>query len=50
MTEILPAPSFWWAEPEHDRYFARNRLAGYRQVVISPKIAKLRKAFAARLK
>jgi peptide-methionine (S)-S-oxide reductase len=50
VTEVLPAPVFWRAEPEHDRYFARNPFAGYCQAVISPKIAKLRKAFAERLK
>lgn len=50
VTEVQPAPVFWRAEPEHDRYFARNPFAGYCQAVISPKIAKLRKAFAERLK
>jgi peptide-methionine (S)-S-oxide reductase len=50
VTEVLPAPAFWRAEPEHDRYFARNPTAGYCQAVINPKIAKMRKAFAERLK
>ena len=50
VTEVQPAPPFWRAEPEHDRYFARNPLAGYCQAVINPKIAKLRKVFAERLK
>ncbi len=49
-TELQPAPVFWRAEPEHDRYFARNPHAGYCQAVINPKITKLRKAFAERLK
>jgi peptide-methionine (S)-S-oxide reductase len=50
VTEVSPAPVFYRAEPEHDQYFARNPYAGYCQAVIAPKVAKLRKAFAARLK
>jgi len=50
VTEVSPAPAFYRAEPEHDQYFARNPYAGYCQAVIAPKVAKLRKAFAARLK
>jgi peptide-methionine (S)-S-oxide reductase len=50
VTEVLPAPAFWRAEPEHDQYFARNPFAGYCQAVIAPKVAKLRKSFAERLK
>jgi peptide-methionine (S)-S-oxide reductase len=50
VTEVSPAPVFYRAEPEHDQYFARNPYAGYCQAVIAPKVAKLRKAFAQRLK
>ncbi|HVE21089.1 MAG TPA: peptide-methionine (S)-S-oxide reductase MsrA [Acidocella sp.] len=50
VTEVQPAPAFWRAEPEHDQYFARNPFAGYCQAVIAPKVAKLRKLFAERLK
>jgi peptide-methionine (S)-S-oxide reductase len=50
VTEVSPAPAFYRAEPEHDQYFARNPYAGYCQAVIAPKVAKLRKAFAARLR
>lgn len=50
VTEVLPAPAFYRAEPEHDRYFERNPYAGYCQAVIAPKIAKMRKAFAERLR
>jgi peptide-methionine (S)-S-oxide reductase len=50
VTEISPAPVFYRAEPEHDQYFARNPYAGYCQAVIAPKVAKMRKAFAARLR
>jgi peptide-methionine (S)-S-oxide reductase len=50
VTELSPAPTFYRAEPEHDQYFARNPYAGYCQAVIAPKISKLRKAFAERLR
>jgi peptide-methionine (S)-S-oxide reductase len=50
VTEVSPAPAFYRAEPEHDQYFARNPYAGYCQAVIAPKVAKMRKAFAARLR
>jgi peptide-methionine (S)-S-oxide reductase len=50
VTEVAPAPVFYRAEPEHDQYFARNPYAGYCQAVIAPKVAKMRKSFAQRLK
>jgi peptide-methionine (S)-S-oxide reductase len=50
VTEVAPAPVFYRAEPEHDQYFARNPYAGYCQAVIAPKVAKMRKVFAARLR
>lgn len=50
ITEILPAPTFFAAEPEHDNYFARNPYAGYCQAVVAPKVAKVRKEFTARLR
>jgi len=50
VTQVAPAPAFYRAEPEHDQYFARNPYAGYCQAVIAPKVAKMRKAFAARLR
>jgi peptide-methionine (S)-S-oxide reductase len=50
VTEVSPAPVFYRAEPEHDQYFARNPWAGYCQAVIAPKVAKMRKLFAERLK
>lgn len=45
VTEILPAPRFWPAEPEHDDYFARHPWQGYCQYVIAPKVASTRKKF-----
>lgn len=50
VTEIKPLERFWPAEPEHDDYFARNPQSGYCRVVIAPKVAKFRKAFADRLR
>jgi peptide-methionine (S)-S-oxide reductase len=50
VTEVSPAPVFYRAEPEHDQYFARNPETGYCQAVVAPKVAKLRKAFAERLR
>ena len=50
ITEIAPAPEFYVAEPYHQEYFERNPRQPYCQYVVSPKIAKFRKQFAARLK
>ena len=50
VTEVLPAPRFFAAEPYHQQYFRRNPEQGYCQVVVSPKLAKFRKRFSARLK
>ena len=50
VTQILPAPPFYAAEPEHQDYYARNPFAGYCRVVVAPKVAKFRKSFSDRLK
>lgn len=50
VTQVEPLTEFYPAEAEHDNYFARNPWSGYCQVVIAPKVAKLRKQFADRLK
>ncbi|HUW79601.1 MAG TPA: peptide-methionine (S)-S-oxide reductase, partial [Acidocella sp.] len=50
VTEVSPAPVFYRAEPEHDQFFARNPYSGYCQAVIAPKVAKLRKMFAEKLR
>lgn len=49
-TELVPLATFWPAEAEHQRYYERNPWAGYCRVVIAPKVAKFRKAYAAHLK
>ena len=50
VTAVLPASTFWPAEPYHQDYFARNPSQAYCRAVIPPKLSKLREAFAARLK
>lgn len=50
VTEISPAPVFYAAEEYHQRYFARNPVQGYCQLVVAPKLAKFRKQFASRVK
>lgn len=49
VTEVSPAPEFYPAEPQHQDYYRRNERQPYCQVVISPKLAKLRSRFADRL-
>jgi peptide-methionine (S)-S-oxide reductase len=49
VTEIVPLTTFYPAEEYHRAYFRRNPEQGYCQVVIAPKLAKFRKAHAARL-
>jgi len=50
VTEIEEAPAFYIAEPYHQEYFERNPRQPYCQYVVSPKVAKFSKQFAARLK
>jgi peptide-methionine (S)-S-oxide reductase len=50
LTEIVPLEAFHPAEEYHQDYFARNPDQGYCQVVINPKLAKLREKFASRLR
>jgi peptide-methionine (S)-S-oxide reductase len=50
VTEIVPLEAFYPAEPEHQDYYARNPWSGYCRAVINPKVAKLRKLYAERLK
>jgi peptide-methionine (S)-S-oxide reductase len=50
VTEVVPAGPFYPAEEYHQRYYARNTSQPYCQVVIAPKVAKLRKHHLERLK
>ncbi len=49
VTEVEPLRVFWPAEPYHQRYFEQHPEQGYCQVVIAPKMAKLRRNFAGQL-
>ena len=50
VTEVAPLGTFYPAEGYHQNYFALHPQQSYCQAVISPKVAKLRQKFAARLK
>ena len=50
VTEVLPADTFYIAEPYHQEYYARNPDQGYCRAVVSPKVAKFRKQFSDRLR
>ncbi len=50
VTQVVPFTRFWPAEGYHQEYYQRNSAQPYCRVVISPKLAKLRKLYAARLK
>jgi peptide-methionine (S)-S-oxide reductase len=50
VTEVLPTGEFWKAEDYHQGYYRANPTQGYCQFVVAPKVAKARKAFAAKLK
>lgn len=46
VTEIKPIDKFWPAESYHRRYYDQNQNKPYCQLVIRPKVAKLREKFA----
>ncbi len=50
VTEVTPASDFYPAEAYHDNYYNLNKNESYCQVVVRPKIEKIRKAFADYLK
>jgi peptide-methionine (S)-S-oxide reductase len=50
VTEVAPLAAFYPAEGYHQGYYDQNREQPYCRVVISPKVAKLRKLYADRLK
>lgn len=47
VTELSPATTFWMGEDYHQDFFAKNPNQGYCNAVVSPKMAKARKAFSA---
>ncbi|HSX36991.1 MAG TPA: peptide-methionine (S)-S-oxide reductase MsrA [Patescibacteria group bacterium] len=50
VTQLVPFEKFWPAEADMQDFYNKNPYAGYCQVVIDPKIQKLRQKFAAKLK
>jgi peptide-methionine (S)-S-oxide reductase len=50
VTEVTPLDVFYPAEGYHQNYFERNPYQPYCQIVIAPKVAKVRERYLARLK
>lgn len=50
VTELSPLQTFYPAEDYHQDYYNRNRDQGYCSFVITPKLAKLRKLYADKLR
>jgi peptide-methionine (S)-S-oxide reductase len=50
VTEVQPLATFYEAEQYHRDYFAQHPEAAYCQLVVSPKVEKVQKAFAELLK
>ena len=50
ITEMSPLPVFYEAEQEHQNYYKENTQQGYCSYVIEPKLAKLRKLHADKLR
>lgn len=46
VTEVKPLKDFYEAEEYHHDYFKKNPLSGYCMMIVSPKVAKIRKEFA----
>ena len=50
VTQVKPLETFYKAEEYHQQYFKQNPRQTYCQLVISPKVAKLRQHYLAKLK
>lgn len=50
VTEVAPAPKFYPAEDYHQNYFKNNPGQMYCQIVVAPKVAKVRKKYFEKLK
>ncbi len=50
VTELRPAEAFWIAEGYHQNYYNQHGSKPYCQIVINPKVAKLREKFSHLLK
>jgi peptide-methionine (S)-S-oxide reductase len=50
VTEVAPLAEFYAAEDYHQGYYRNNPYQGYCQAVVAPKVQKMRKVWAPRLK
>ena len=50
VTEVVPLQEFYPAEEYHQQYFQRNPNRTYCQAVVAPKVSKLRRDYATKLK
>ena len=50
VTQVVPFEAFYRAEEYHQEYFKNNRYQVYCQMVIAPKVAKLRKYYQDKLR
>ena len=50
VTQVVPLEKFYEAEPEHHGFYKKHPELGYCQVIINPKLAKLREKFSSKLK
>lgn len=50
VTQVTSATEFYLAEEYHQDYYSQNSLQGYCQMVIAPKLEKLRKYYKSKLK
>jgi hypothetical protein len=50
VTQIEPEAPFYLAEEYHQNYYNQNKEQGYCQMVIAPKLAKLRTYYSSKLK
>ena len=50
VTKVSPASEFYAAEDYHQNYYNENSSQGYCQMVIAPKLEKLRKYYSSKLK
>lgn len=50
VTEVVPLTEFYPAEEYHRDYYTRNPGQGYCRAVVGPKVSKMRKQWAAKLK
>ncbi|MGD0752225.1 MAG: peptide-methionine (S)-S-oxide reductase [Anaerolineales bacterium] len=50
VTEVKPFDQFYIAEDYHQEYFQNNSFQPYCRIVIAPKVARIRRKFADRLK